>query len=60
MTQGNTGPAAVPPDPDPSDPEFQAVLKALVDAYRPILEADLQRADDLKALGEEAAKAEPV
>ena len=60
MAQDSTGSAAAgPPDPDPSNPEFQAVLKALVDIYRPILEADLKRAGDLKALGEEAAKAEP-
>ena len=39
MAQDNTGSAAAgPPDPDPSNPEFQAVLKALVDIYRPILE----------------------
>ena len=60
MAQDSTGSAAAgPSDPDPSNPEFQAVLKALVDIYRPILEADLKRAGDLKALGEEAAKAEP-
>ena len=47
------------PDPDPNDPQFQAVLRALVDVYRPILEEELKRAGDLKALGEEAEKAPP-
>ena len=46
-------------DPDPASPEFQIVLKALVDVYRPILEEDLKRAGNLQALGDEAEKAEP-
>ena len=44
---------------DPSSPEFQIVLKALVDIYRPIIEEDLKRASDLDALGEEAGQAAP-
>lgn len=48
-----------PNDPDPSSPEFQAVLKALVEVYRPILEEDLKRAGNLQALSEEADKSEP-
>jgi hypothetical protein len=44
---------------DPSSPEFQTVLKALVDIYRPILEEDLRRANDLDALGDEARQAPP-
>jgi len=50
---------AEPNDPDPSDPDFQTVLKALVDVYRPILEEDLKRAGNLQALSQEAEKAEP-
>ena len=46
-------------DPDPASPEFQIVLKALVDVYRPILEEDLKRAGNLQALGDEAEKSEP-
>ena len=46
-------------DPDPASPEFQTVLKALVEVYRPILEEDLKRAGNLQALGDEAEKAEP-
>jgi hypothetical protein len=45
--------------PDPSDPDFQLVLKSLIEVYRPILEEDLKRAGDLKALGEEARNAPP-
>lgn len=45
--------------PDPSDPDFQLVLKSLIEVYRPILEEDLKRAGDLQALGEEARKAAP-
>ena len=45
--------------PDPSDPEFQTVLQALIDVYRPILEEDLKRAGDLKGLGDEARNAPP-
>ena len=51
--------AAPPSDPDPSNPEFQTVLKALVEVYRPILEEDLKRAGDLAALAQEAEQAEP-
>ena len=51
--------AAPPADPDPSNPEFQTVLKALVEVYRPILEEDLKRAGDLAALAQEAEQAEP-
>jgi hypothetical protein len=47
------------PGPDPNDPQFQTVLRALVDAYRPILEEDLKRAGDLAALTAEAEKAPP-
>ena len=50
---------AEPNDPDPASPDFQTVLKALVDVYRPILEEDLKRASNLQALGDEAEKAEP-
>jgi hypothetical protein len=46
-------------DPEIPSPEFQTVLKALVDVYRPILEEDLKRAADLNALGDEALKAPP-
>ena len=46
-------------DPDPASPEFQTVLKALVEVYRPILEEDLKRASNLQALGDEAEKSEP-
>lgn len=46
-------------DPEIPTPEFQTVLKALVDVYRPILEEDLKRAADLNALGNEALKAPP-
>ncbi len=48
-----------PTNPEFSSPEFQTVLKSLVELYRPILEEDLKRAGDLKALGEEAGKAPP-
>ena len=57
MNADTTGPD--PNDPDPASPEFQAVLRALVDIYTPILEEDLRRAGNLQALGEEADKAEP-
>ncbi len=46
-------------DADPASPEFQLVLKALIDVYRPILEEDLKRADNLDALSEEANRAPP-
>jgi hypothetical protein len=39
--------------------DFQAVLKALLDAYRPILEEDLKRAEDPEALKKEAEKKPP-
>lgn len=45
--------------PDPSDPDYRLVLQALVDAYRPILEADLKRAGDLDSLVKEADGPEP-
>ena len=48
-----------PQDPEMSSPEFQTVLQALVDTYRPILEEDLKRSADLKALEQEALKAPP-
>jgi hypothetical protein len=49
---------AEPNDPDPGSEDFQTVLKALIEVYRPILEEDLKRAGNLQALGEEAEKAE--
>lgn len=55
----STNPGTPIPDPDPTNPDFQTVLKALVDVYRPILEEDLKRAGDLQALGQEAEKAPP-
>lgn len=51
--------APSPQDPDLSSPEFQIVLKALIDVYRPILEEDLKRSGDLDALGKEALKTPP-
>lgn len=48
-----------PQDPEPNNPDFQIVLKALVDVYRPILEEDLKRSSNLAALGDEAMKAPP-
>ena len=48
-----------PNDPSPDNPEFQQVLEALVGVYRPILEEDLQRANDLQALAKEACQQEP-
>ncbi|WP_295951849.1 hypothetical protein [Rhodoferax sp.] len=50
---------ADPNDPSPDNPEFQQVLEALVGIYRPILQEDLQRADDLQALAKEAGQQEP-
>src|SRR5262245_61509351 len=50
---------ATPPEPDPQNPDFQAVLKSLLDIYRPILEEDLKRAGDPGALSDEALKAPP-
>src|SRR5215469_9905724 len=47
------------PEPDPSNPDFQTAVKALIDVYRPILEEDLKRAGDLEALGAEADRAPP-
>jgi hypothetical protein len=55
-----TAPRAIDPnDPGPDNPEFQQVLEALVGVYRPILQEDLQRADDLQALDKEAAQQAP-
>lgn len=48
-----------PNDPDPGSAPFQEVLAALVDAYRPVLEEDLKRANDLAALTQEAEQAPP-
>lgn len=48
-----------PNDPDPQNPEFQAVLQALINAYKPVLEEDLRRAGNLDGLSEEANKDEP-
>jgi hypothetical protein len=45
--------------PEPTDPEFRTVLQFLVDAYRPVLEEDLQRASNLDALVKEADSAPP-
>ena len=38
---------------DDRDPEFQFALKALLDAYQPILEQELARAKDPEALAKE-------
>jgi len=43
--------------PEFNDPNFQAVLKALLDAYLPVLEAQLHLARDPKALEAQAATA---
>ncbi len=40
--------------------DFQFVLKALADAYRPILEEDLKRARDVEALKKEAERKPPT
>ena len=45
--------------PEPTDPEFRTVLQFLVDAYRPVLEEDIQRASNLDALVKEADSAPP-
>jgi hypothetical protein len=58
-TTHDSSPGDSPNDPEISNPEFQTVLKSLVDIYRPILEEDLKRAADLNALGAEASKAPP-
>ncbi|PWF55594.1 hypothetical protein [Massilia glaciei] len=44
---------------DSSSPEFKTVLEALIAVYRPMLEEDLKRADDLDALSKEAHGAPP-
>ncbi len=41
------------------DPEFQFVLRELLNAYRPILEAELERAKDPKRLEEEERQSPP-
>jgi hypothetical protein len=54
--------SATPSDPgdgDTSTPEFRKVLAALVNVYRPILEADLKLAGDLDALRKQGDLVEP-
>ena len=52
---------SVPPndDPDVRTDEFQLVLKALLDAYQPILAEEARRAQDPKKLTNEALKQPP-
>jgi hypothetical protein len=52
-------PSASADAPNPSDADFRIVLDALVDAYEPVLQADLKLAGDLDALAKEAAAQAP-
>jgi hypothetical protein len=58
-TSGSPGGPSLIDDADLYTPEFQSVVEALLDVYRPILEEDLKRARDPLALREEALKAPP-
>ena len=49
----------VPAPDDTQDPEFQFVLRELLNAYRPILEAELERAKEPKRLEDEERQNPP-